>query len=479
MSDNEVGIPAAEGKDMKKRYISVIALGVAPALVLGACGGGDSNGSAEGTGNGGSDGEDAQEVGTEASGVLDAWAFDGADDVGQARLDYAEEALPDLDIQLNPTSFDAQPFTARMASGDIPDVVQMNRSYVGTYAAQGLIQPVDQCFAAHSLDPDEHWYSFVVDDVRWQDEIWAVPQFYQPLAVILNKDVMNEAGVANEEIVTSDLDVLLPAIEEMFEESGGNPTRLGLDVQPIELASMWALAMGGQLMDDEGAPTLDHDGNVSAIEHVKEIVEAQGGYSRYRSFTDSFDAFGEQNQFVADQVGAQVHSQWYPNVLSPYLDEVELNAVPFVDQNGDPFSVAAGTAFVIPTGAANSDGACAWMLELTSMEAWDAAAQARATTIEENDGINTGLFTGSPDADQNIRDTYVAESGNDAFDQVIATYYEVVEHGLSVGMSPVGQEINTELMNAFTSAMLEEKTPEQALADAQATVMRAYESATR
>ncbi|WP_324649805.1 ABC transporter substrate-binding protein [Georgenia sp. H159] len=463
-----------EGNDMKKRHSAFVAMGVAPVLLaLAACGGGD------GDGDGGADADGNGEGGgftAEASGAVDAWAFDNADDVGQARLDHAEETLGDLEIQLDPTSFDAQKFTTRMASGDVPDVVQMDRRYVGTYAAQDLIQPLDQCFEAHEVTPDERWYPFVVDDVRWNDQVWATPQFYQPPAVLLNKDVMDAAGVTNEQIDTSDLEVLLPAVEAMYAESGGNPTTLGFDPQPTGQVTLWLLGMGGTLTDEEGAPTLDDPANAAAIEHVKQIIDAQGGYAPYKSFTDSFDFFGEQNQYVADQVGAQINAQWYPNVLSPYIDEVQLNAVPFKNADGENFAVAGGTAFVIPAGAENPDGACAWMVEVTSLEAWEAAGAARAATLEENNGVFTGLFTGSPEADQTIRDTYLEPTGNEGMDQVIETYYEVLDYGQSVGASPVGQEIVNELTNAMTAALLGDKTPEQALTDAQDTVMRAYES---
>ena len=71
-----------------------------------------------------------------------------------------------------------------------------------------------------------------------------------------------------------------------------------------------------------------------------QIVDAQGGFAKYKSFTDSFDVFGENNQFVKSQVGAQVAAQWYPNVLSPYKDQIKLAAVPFKDKDGNPFTVA-------------------------------------------------------------------------------------------------------------------------------------------
>ncbi|WP_214443643.1 type 2 periplasmic-binding domain-containing protein, partial [Mycobacterium tuberculosis] len=127
--------------------------------------------------------------------------------------------------------------------------------------------------------------------------------FYQPPAILLNKAVLDEAGVTAEEIDTSQPDVLLGAIEKMYQESGGVPTRLGFDPVATGQAGLWILGMGGQLNDDKGAPTLDDPSNVAGVEMLKQITDAQGGFAAVKSFTDSFDSFGDQNQFVAQQVG--------------------------------------------------------------------------------------------------------------------------------------------------------------------------------
>src|SRR5690606_3165524 len=129
-------------------------------------------------------------------------------------------------------------------------------------------------------------------------------------------------------------------------------------------------------------------------------------------------------------------------------------------------------------GAKNPAGACAWMIDLTSDDAWMAAGEARGETRKADGGVNTGLFTGSPAADKAIRDKWVVESGNAGFDQVISTYYDVVDYGQSFGSSPAGQEIQNELNNAITAALLGDKTAEQALKDAQQAAMRAYKNIT-
>lgn len=423
-----------------------------------------------------SGGADAGQFSADPSGAVNAWAFDNADDVGQARLDEAKEQLPNITVTLDATAFDAQKFTTRLAGGNVPDVVQMDRQYVATYAAQGLIMPLDACYAAHQVDPDQRFYTNVVEDVRFQDKIWAVPQFYQPPAILVNKRVADAAGVSIDQFDTSTPDVLLTAIGAIYQEQGGVPTVLGFDPQATGQSGLWILSQGGRLTDDSGVPTLDDPANVSALELLKSITDAQGGWAKVKSFIDSFDTFGENNQFVADQVGAQVNAQWYPNVLSAYADQIDVQAVPFRDKDGNPFSVASGTAFVIPTRAQNPDAACAWMLELTSMDAWMAAGEARAQTREADGGINTGLFTGSPEADEAIRDKYVVPSGDEDFDQVISTYYDVVTYGQSFGASPAGQDIQNELNNAVTATLLGDKTAEAALKDAQEAARRAYDN---
>jgi multiple sugar transport system substrate-binding protein len=452
---------------MKTRQNVLLAFtATASVLALTACGGG-----------GGGTAQDAS-FSDSPSGALASWGFDNADDVGLSRLEYAEKELSDIDVTLDKTGFDAQKFSTRTASGNVPDVVQMDRQYVATYAAQGLIIPLDECFAAHGVDPAEQYYDSVLEDVTYDDKVWAVPQFYAPPAIILNKRVMDAAGVTADQMDTSQPDVLLAALSKMYEESGGNPSVIGFDSMGVSQAGLWMLGYGGSLMDAEGLPTLDDPKNAEAVDYLKLLFDAQGGYAKYKSFTDSFDFFGENNQFVADQVGAQIDQQWYVNVLADFSDDVAIEAVPFKNMEGQPFTVASGTSFVIPTGAKNADAACAWAITLTSQDAWMAAGAARAETIAESPGgIYTGVFTGSPAADEAIRDEYVKESGNPGFDQTIATYYDIVGEGASYGASPAGQVIQDELKNAVTSTLLGEKSSEEALADAQEAAMRAYDKA--
>jgi multiple sugar transport system substrate-binding protein len=152
--------------------------------------------------------------------------------------------------------------------------------------------------------------------------------------------------------------------------------------------------------------------------------------------------------------------------------------VPLHDQEGNPFTAAGGSSFVIPAGAANPSAACAWALALTTPEAWQAAAEARATTTEEEPerlGINAGLFTGSPESDTAIREGFASAEGFPGFQEAIDAYYDVAAEGQSLGGSPAGQQIQTELQNAMQSILLGDSSAEDALGAAQDAAQRAYD----
>jgi multiple sugar transport system substrate-binding protein len=452
---------------MRTRRALLVAAAIAIALATTACG-------SSGDDNGGS----AAKFDPNPTGTLSAWGFNNADDVGKARLAYATQQLSGVKIEMDQTGFDSQKFTTRLASDNVPDVVQMEREYVATYAAQDLILPLDSCFSANKVDAKQRWYPSVVGDVTYKNQIWAVPQFYQPPAVMLNKTVMDAAGVQDSEIDTSKPDALLAAIAKMYKTNGNVPSTLGFNPNATGQVYLWTVGMGGKLVGDNGVPTLDDPSNVYGLELLKKITDAQGGFAKYKSFTDSFDVFGAKNQFVQNQVGAEVDAQWYPNVLSPYKDQLKLAAVPFKGKDGKPVTVATGTAFVVPTKAKNPSAGCKWALALTDDGSWDAAGAARAQTVQQKNSINTGLFTGSPGADKALRDKYIKPSGNAGFDQVISTYYDIASTGKSVGSSPAGQQLKQELTNAFSAALLGQKSPQQALADAQKATMNAYKNVT-
>ena len=411
----------------------------------------------------------------EVSGTLKISGFNPSDEVGQSRADYAKQQLAGVTITLDTTNFDPQKFAAQAASGNVPDLLQMDRSVVATLADKDLIVPMDECYAVHGVTPDQQYYPSTIGDVTYDGKVYAVPQFFQPLALMVNKRVLEKAGVSLDQLDTSKPDQIVALAEKLQQQKGGNPSVVGFDPDLPGSAYMWFEVFGGGTNDDTGKPTLDDPNNVKALTWMKQVMDAQGGFAKVKSFKDTWDVFGDKNQFVHDQVAVQTAQQWYVNVLSNTKDDVSLAAVPIKTLEGQPIAMAGGTAFAVAAAGKNKSAACAWAINATSEAAWVAAGQARAKTVEEKNSINTGLFTASPVADEAVRTQFVKPSGNADFDQVIATFYEVLPGNVSRGASAVGQIIDQNFNNAVSVALTGEKDPQAALADAQAASLRAWD----
>ena len=452
-----------------KQTVIVLAMTTSVALLVAGCSSGTTPSST---------GAKAPDFSATLTGSMTAGFFTLGDEVATSRADLATAKLKDsgVSVKINQSNFDSQKFAAQAASNTLPDLVLMNRQYVATYAAKGLIVPVDKCFTAQNVDASKHWYPAVLDDVTYKGDVYGIPQFLQPQGIIVNERVASAAGVTAADLDTSKPDQILAAAAKMYTGSAnGNPTRIGFDPQLPVQVGMWMLAFGGKMMDSTGKPTLNDAANVKALTFLKKLYEEQGGYSKAVSFGQTWDFFGAKNQFSTDQVGAGLYAQWYPNVLADFASTVQLSGVAMKGPDGNPIAAASGDAYVIPAKAKNPAAACAWAIADTSDNAWVAATKARLATIAATPGkLFTGLFTGSATADKIIQTQYLKPTGNAGFDSVINSYYAEMANVLSVGSSSAGLQIQTELQNAVVPAMTGTKSVKEALDGAQAAAMLAY-----
>jgi multiple sugar transport system substrate-binding protein len=416
---------------------------------------------------------------SKVSGSMKTDGFTTGDEVATSRVTYAADHMKGVTITLNKADFDPQKFAAQEASGQVPDVVQMDRSDVATYASKGLIYPLDKCYSVNNVKPKSHYYPAVIDSMSYKGHVYGVPQFWQTSALMLNMRLLKKAGVSADQFDTSKPDQLLAAVKKLTVlGSDGAPTQMGLDPNIPGNASSWFLVFGGKIMDSSGKPTLNDPNNIKALTFLKDLYNEQGGYDKAKSFSNTFDYFGNDNQFAKDQVAAEFNQQWYPNVLTGNLAGVDISGIALKNPQDQSIGIADGAALVIPKGAKNPSAACKWALQLTSDGAWIAATKARLAKVASTPGsVFTGLFTGSSTADKIIVQQYQKPTGNAGMDATIAAYEDSLSHGVSLGSSPSGLDINTELQNAIVPALEGTKSVKEALTDAQAAAMLAYKQA--
>lgn len=426
-----------------------------------------------------SGGSDTGSAETTPSGTLNVMGFSGEDEVAQSRIAAYKAAFPGVTVKNNKGDFDAQQFLTAVSSGNPPDVVYMARNLIGTYAAKGAVQPLDDCIASNGIDTSQYREA-ALNEVKLKDKTYGIPEFYTVTANLINAKALKSAGVQTADIQTTDWDKLEQTAKKLYKAKGGRPARIGFDPRMPDFFPLWAMNNGAELVKPGGEPNLNDPKAVEALTYAIKLVQDQGGWSNFKTFRDTFDIFGEKNQFTQDQLGVMPIENWYVNVLlDARKNGLELASTPFTDRQGQPISTLGGSAWAIPKGAKNFDAACKWAKTMTSVETWNKAAEARMQTVTKDKSFFTGLFTGNKVADEQIKTKYLKPSGDAGFDQAINNYYSVLDKAKSLNPSPAGAEIDAAWKNAVGKALGGTATPQAALDQAQTEAKAAFDKASQ
>lgn len=413
-----------------------------------------------------------------AGGAMTTMGFGGEDEVGQSRVAAFEAANPDVTVTVNPGDFDAQQFLTALASGNPPDVVSMDRTLIGSYAAKGAIQPLDACIAGQSIDASQYRPA-AMRSVTYDGHPYGIPEFSIVQTDLVDAKTLKAEGVDPAKIQTRDWDALAATAKQLYRGNGSKIQRIGFDPKLPGSFPLWARINGVEIVGEDGAPHLDDPKAVEALEYTVGLVEAQGGWTNFKSFRDSFDIFGADNPLTKGTITAFPMENWYVNVLRDSLPKgLQLESEIITDRQGKPVSMLGGSAWVIPKGAKNPVAACQWAKTMTSTDTWMKAAQARMQTVEKDKSFFTGLFTANTEADEQIREQYLTPAPDAGFAHAIDNYYSVLDKATAVNPSPAGAEIDAAWQSAVSRAL--EGTPAaQALQQAQKEAESAYEKAAR
>jgi multiple sugar transport system substrate-binding protein len=451
------------------------------ALVLSACAapGGQPGGAHAGTETGAVDGAvastDAGAATSTISGGLEVLGMSMSDEIATVRVDTFREAFPDVELNIAEGSLDRQQFLTAVASGNPPDIIYITRDALSTYATRGAIIPLDECIAQQGIDMAQFRES-AVNEVTIEGQIYGIPEFFNVVVVIVNNVALEEAGLTLDDLDMSDWDSIAAANEAMTEMEGGRLSRIGFDPKLPEFLPLWAKANGADLLSADGRTAqLDDPRVIEALEFAVGLHEAAGGRETMMGFRDTWDFFGGENQFAANQLGAFPMEQWYLNVLSDASPDVDVSVIPFLDRQGNPITFATGNGFAIPRGADNADAACAFMKTMTDPATWQRAAQARADARAAEGKSFTGTYTGNTIADEIIFGQIRQDSGNAMFESGVQTALGVQDAAFAIPANPAGAEFRQAWMDAVNRALLGEQSAAEALAQAQQEAQQALD----
>ncbi|WP_218670826.1 ABC transporter substrate-binding protein [Microbispora sp. GKU 823] len=436
--------------------IVVLAAALAGVSALSACGGvGAKDGASPGGGS-----------------ALTTMGFGFPDEIATTRVDAFKKAHPEVRLTVNQGQFDEQAFLSAVASGNPPDVVYLGRELIGTYAARGAIQPLDDCVAKEGIAMSD-FYPAAQQQVKLNGRWYGVPEFYTSIILLVNDKAAKEAGVDPASIDTSDWDALAALARKMNKVSGGRIERFGFYPKLPEFLPLWTKANGADLLSADGKTSrLDDPKVAEALDYANGLLDDQGGWTKLKAFTDTFDYFGEKNPIAEDQIGMMLTEQFLVTSMASTSPDAKITVLPFKDRQGDPLTMVGGNGWVIPKGAKHPDVACQWIKTMTSADTWIAAAKARAAKRAQEGKPYPGTFTANAKADQAIFSQIVKPSGHRPYDDATTTILGVQDKGFVVPQSPAAAEFRTAWLDAATRVM-------QGRQDAKAALAQAHQEATK
>jgi multiple sugar transport system substrate-binding protein len=408
--------------------------------------------------------------------VLSIYGFGQGDDVASNRAKVAKAAIAPATIKNPEGAFNPQQFLTRLASGEVPDVIYLDRQQVATLAAQDALEPLDQCVKDQSIDTSQY-NKAAIDEVTYQGKLYAIPEFTNQRTLIVNDVAATDAGIKPTDVSTTDWAKLKDVTKKMTTMTGGKVTRVGFDPKIPEFFIMWAHANGADLMSADGLKANFTDPKVvEALTYTKSLIDEQGGWNNFKAFRDTWDFFGAKNQVAQNQVGAWPMESWYWNVMAESSPNVKVTAVPFTDRKGKPFTFISGSSWAIPKGAKNPGLACTWMKTMTSVKAWMTAAKARAASTQAKGQVFTGLYTANNVADKKIFDE-VYEPSSAAWDNAVKTLVDVQKNAIAFPASPAGARVQQSLTDAINRVLAGSQSPQASLARAQTEAQQAIDDA--
>jgi multiple sugar transport system substrate-binding protein len=428
----------------------------AGALVLGGCA----------VGTGGADDADAEYAAdAELSGDVSVMGFSGVDEVATSRLDLAEAALGGASVSLTEGELDLQQLLSAVATGTPPDLVYANRDQVGSLAARGAIVPLENCIEGEQI-PTDQFVPAALAQVTLDGKVYGIPEFNSVQLTMANADLLSEAGLSIEDVNFSNWDAVVAANEALLERDGDSVSVIGVDSKLPEFLPLWAKANGADLISEDGRTAqLDAPAVIEALEWAVSIYDAQGGFSAVKAYRDSADFFGEGNQFATGVLGAMPMEQWYVNVLNDVSPDAPMAFDTVKSRDGETLAYASGSAWAIPAGSENPEAACRFARVMTSLDAWEAAANARLEAREAEGKPFTGILTGNAEADAMIQE--MTTSGGEPWDTAVSKMYEANDSTFSLPANPADAEFKTALFDAVNAVLNGQAEPADALATAQ------------
>ena len=357
------------------------------------------------------------------------------------------------------------------AVGDMPDVVSLTGDGNLYMAERGLFQPIDKLMGENEWKQFQEWALPVVWEVNdWKGHVWALTPYIDCCSLYYNKTHFTEAGLDPEAppSTITELDAFAEKLTRY--DARGNIDIIGF--YPSWGLDYWGTVFGGKFVDDEGAPTFNKDPKIlqamewiASYSHkydVNKIVAFESGLSEERA--------GALDPFISKKKSMEQQGQWVIINLANYAaEDFSYGIAPFTPypeggKQGGVLVRSAYGALAIPSGSKNAEAA----LEFIKFWVGYGYEAQRAKIFEWGAWMPL-------DKEQKIWEQATTVQYLNMFPQFSTFRNILTMQNWTVMQTPVDSFLFNRVTAARDYARLLEKSPQQALDDAAAEVMKEYE----
>lgn len=327
-----------------RRSIGTTAVVAALALAATACGSDSGNNDAT------SDAADG-----ELSGTVTYWdtSNDTEAEVFKAIAEEFSQEHPNVTVDYVNIGFDDAENRFKNAAGanKAPDVMRTEVAWVADFASLGYLAPLDGTVAIDNQDDflDQAWAS-----TQYEDEVYAVPQVIDTLALFYNQAMLDEAGLEVPE-----------SLEEIKDSADAFDGATPLYVRGDD--PYWFLPFlygeGGDMVDaDAEEVTIDNEAGVAAFEAMADLVDSGA------AITDTNDGWENMmGAFSAGDVAMMINGPWAINDAVEAVGD-DLGVAPVPAGGVAQASPQGGWNYGVYAGSANLDASYEFVKYMSSAE---------------------------------------------------------------------------------------------------------------
>ncbi len=383
-------------------------------------------------------------------------------------------------------------FLVAVAGGTPPDVIFFDRYAVAEWAARGAFTPLDtfieKDLAAHRPDTPTapRFYKSCWDESTYAARPYGIPASVDNRALLYNKDLFKRAGLVDdngEAKPPRDWDELREYARKLTEhDDKGHLTTIGF---APNFGNSWLYMFGwmndAKFMSDDGRKCLlNEPAVVQALDYMKLIYDDAGGYEAVQAFQAGFQT-GSLDPFIQGKVAMKIDGVWTLPGLASYGRDMNFGVAPPPRPKDKiaqgPMSWCGGWALAIPSTAQNKTAAWEFIRFLASDRSYYIQMESDRQVAEALGRVYLPPQYPIPAMNEYAFKKYVQD--NPDVPRKFSVGQKLFNDLLPVSryrpITPVGQLLWNEQINAMESALYHRMSPQQALDRGDSIVQRSLD----